>query len=292
MYIYTKIILDFEGNVLEKEGYEYDGPVAECKGASQEEKDQASAQKDLAKKQSAFFDTMSASFNKMFAGQTAILDTLTKVYTPIFQAGPNQYGFNRNEDRALRTMASEGTAQSYKMAKQAMAEGQAAAGGDSFIPKGADAQIRASLASKAAGVESQGQLGITQAGYEQGRQNFYKASEALGGAAHEMNPLGYSQGTTGAAEGAGRIGGSAFDMQKTIYDQNKAASGWNIAGGLLGGALQVGLGVATGGASTAISGALGGFGKGKAPASDSSFGTGYYDAPPSGPAPSGNIFGN
>lgn len=293
MRIYTRVIIDPNGDVLEQEGYEYDGPVAECKGASQQERDQAAAQTSLAKKQSAFFDTMSKSYDKMFAGQTAILESLQKTYAPILAAGPSQYGLSRAEDTAMRTMASEGTAQSYKMAKQAVAEGQAAASGDAYIPKGADTQVRAQLASQAAAQQSAGNLGITARGYDIGRQNFANAANALGGVAQQMNPLGYSQGTSGAAGTAGTIGNEAFGMYRTIYDQDKASSGWGIAGSLLGAGLGIAgtvLGGPIGGAiGGKIGGALGGGGK---PAYDSSFGTGNYAAPPSGSAPSGNIFGN
>jgi hypothetical protein len=258
MYIYTKLILDPNGNVLEKEGYEYEGPVAECKGASQEQKDLAAEQAALTKKQSAFFDVMSASYNKMFEGQSAILATLQKTFAPIVAAGPSQYGLSKAEDTAMRTMASEGTAQSYKMAKQAVAEGQAAASGDAFIPKGADAQVKAQLASAAASQESQQQLGITSKGYDVGRQQYWKAAEALGGVAHEMNPIGYSGETSGAGRAATEAGRGAFDDYTTIYKENKADSGWSIAGGILGGALSAGVSGFTGGFGSALGKAKGG----------------------------------
>jgi len=265
MRIYTKLIIDLNGDILEQEGYEYDGPVAKCKGASQEQMNLQAEQAGLAKKQSAFFDVMSASYNKMFEGQTAILATLQKTFAPILAAGPSQYGLSRAEDTALRTMASEGTAQSYKMAKQETAEGIAAASGDAFIPKGADAQIRAQLASKAAAQESEQQLGISKYGYDIGRQNFGAAANALGGVAQQMNPLGYSGQTTGAAEGAGKLTGSAFDQATTIYEENKKSSPWNIVGGVLGGALST----FTGGLSSTLGGMAAGALGGKKPANTS-----------------------
>lgn len=252
MYIYTKLRLDFEGNVIEQEGYEYTGPMAFCKGASKEEKAQAAQQAELSKRQSAFFDVMTASYNKMFAGQTAILATLEKTFRPILAAGPNQYGLSAAEDRAIRTQASEATAQSYKMAKQAVAEGQAAQTGDAFIPKGSDAQVKAQLASAAAAQESQQQLGITQKGYEVGRQQFGAAASALSGVAQQMSPTAFAGQASTAGQTATAGGSSAFDEYKNIYEQNKAASGWNIAGGILGGALQAGVSGFTGGYGTAL----------------------------------------
>jgi hypothetical protein len=257
MYIYTKLRLDFEGNVIEQEGYEYNGPLAYCKGASKEEKAQAAQQADTSKKQAAFFDVMTASYNKMFEGQTAILGTLKKTFEPILKAGPNQYGLSAAEDRAIRTQASETTAQSYKMAKQAVAEGRAAQTGDAFIPKGSDAQLDMQLASSAAAQESQQQLGITQKGYDIGRQQFGAAASALSGVAQQMNPIGFSGQASTAGQTATQGSGEAFDQYKDIYDQNKAASGWNIAGGILGGAIQAGVSGFTGGYGTALGGRLG-----------------------------------
>jgi hypothetical protein len=278
MFIYTKLILDFEGNVLEKEGYEYEGPVAECKGASQQEKDQAAATTDLAKRQSAFYDVMTKSYQQMFAGQTAILNTLQKTFDPIIAAGPSQYGLSRAEDTAMRTMASEGTAQSYKMAKQAVAEQQGAQAGDAFIPKGADAQVRSQIASAAAGQEAQQQTAITKYGYDVGREQYWKAAESLGGVAKMYDPTGYSGESSKAGQVAGATSGSAFDMQKTIYEQNKAASGWNIAGGILGGALQAGIGGFTGGLGGGLAGNLLGGGKGHGDSMSSGASSGSWHA--------------
>ncbi len=252
MYIYTKLVLDPNGNVIEQEGYEYNGPVAYCKGASKEEKAQAAQQAELSKRQSAFFDVMTASYNKMFEGQTAILGTLKRTFEPILKAGPNQYGLSAAEDRALRTQASEATAQSYKMAKQAVAEGRAAQTGDAFIPKGADAQLDAQLATAAAAQESQQQLGITQKGYEVGRQQFGAAANALSGVAQQMSPTGYAGQASTAGQTATQGGSEAFDQYKDIYAQNKAASGWNIAGGILGGAISAGVSGFTGGYGKAL----------------------------------------
>lgn len=257
MYIYTKLVLDPNGNVIEQEGYEYNGPLAYCKGASKEEKAQAAQQAELSKRQGAFFDVMTASYNKMFAGQTAILSTLQKTFAPILAAGPSQYGLSVAEDRAMRTMSSEATAQSYKMAKQAVAEGQAAATGDAFIPKGSDAQVRAQLASAAAAQESQQQLGITQRGFDVGRQQFGFAAQQLGGVAQQMSPTGYAGQVSTAGQTATLGSAEAFDQYKDIYEQNKAASGWNIAGGILGGALTAGVSGFTGGYGKALGEKLG-----------------------------------
>jgi hypothetical protein len=250
MFVYTKIVFSMETlEVIDQEGFFYEGPVALCKGATSQEKNQQQAEADLAKKQASFFDTMTTSYGQMFAGQNAILSALKTAFQPILEAGPGQYGYTKAEDRALRTQASEGTGASYKMAKQAVAEGQAASGGDAFIPKGATAEVNAQLASTAAAQEAQQQLGITTQGYEIGRQNFGQAASALGGVAGMMNPTGYAGASTGAGSSAAGTGKDAFEMASTIQQQNAAASPWNIVGGVLGGALQTGLGVFTGGLS-------------------------------------------
>src|SRR6185312_499960 len=80
------------------------------KGATQQEK-------DLQKQQAAFYSTLTADYNQQFAKQGAIIDSLNKVWGPIFQAGPNQYGFSTAEDTTLHTQAKEGTANDYQQAQ-------------------------------------------------------------------------------------------------------------------------------------------------------------------------------
>jgi hypothetical protein len=196
--------------------------VSGGKGATAEEKSTAADTKS-------FMSTLMGNYSTQFAGQQSILNSIKSGWTPIFQAGPNQYGFSAAEDSALRTQASEGTAGAYRMAKQAAGENLAAVGGgNTFLPSATKAGIMSSIATKAAGQEAGQQLGITTAGYETGRENFEHASAALTGDAALYNPTSY-------ANQANDAGKTAFDDYNTIQQQEAAASPWGAIGGAVGG---------------------------------------------------------
>ena len=207
----------------------YVGPIALAKGAS-------GAENQLQQQQSDFYKTLTSNYQTQFANQSAIFNSIQSVFNPILQAGPNQYGFSNQEDAALRTQATEGTAASFANARSATAQALASSGGgNDFLPSGANANIQTNLEGQAAATQSNQQLGITEAGYQQGYNQFTQASNALGSVAAGLNPLGYA----GAATPAGN---SAFGSASTIQQQNNAASPWGTIGGILGGAASQFLG--------------------------------------------------
>jgi hypothetical protein len=232
MKYYTKTYIDWiDGRyqVVAEHSRIYLGPVELSKGASAQENDIAKSNQELNK-------TLIGAYNTAFANQAAVFNAVKAVYDPILKAGPGQYGFTTAEDAAFRTQASEGTAGLYKQASGAAAERMAAAGGgNTFLPSGVQADIQGKIAGAAAESESSKQLGITEAGYEQGRQNFQNATNVEMGVAAGYNPLGYA----GAATSSG---GSAFNMAKTIQEENAAASPWGAIGGMIGGAAGAFLG--------------------------------------------------
>lgn len=214
--------MDWDGRVLESEYFDYEGEVALCKGASSQETSAANTQNQLAQ-------TLLQNYQTQFGNQSAILSAINSAWSPVLKAGPNQYGFSAAEDAALRTQATTGTAQQYANAKKAVGENLAAVGGgNTFLPSSTGAGIQAGIATSAAGQEASQQLGITQAGYATGRQNFLDASSALSGTAQMYNPLGYS----GQASSANQ---NAFEDFNTINQENQAASPWGAIGGILGG---------------------------------------------------------
>jgi len=197
--------------------------VALCKGAS-------SAETNLANQQSSFYSTLQNDYKTQFTNQNNILNALNKSLSPIINAGVGQYGFSNAEDAAMRNQSTSGTASAYKSAKQATGEAQAAqGGGDTFIGSGVKAQTNAQLANSAASTEANQQLGITQQGYQQGRQNYFGAVGQEQGVASAYNPSGYAN----AADSAGN---SAFSSASTVSQQNNAASPLGMVGGLVGGA--------------------------------------------------------
>ena len=241
MYVYTKIVFSMETlKVIESEGYEYSGPVDLCKGATQEEKDLQKSQAELARKQADSYDGFMANYKEMFAKQNAIIDSLDAKVMPIFQAGPGQYGYTPGEDKARRNAVSEQVGSSYKMAKQSVAEQQAAVaggGGDAFIPKGATTAQNTAVATAAAGELAKEQQGVTTAGYELGHQNFLTASNILGSSAGMVNPTGYGSQATQAGSAAATGLTDAFTGAAEIQKQDRADSFGQIAGGMLGEAM-------------------------------------------------------
>jgi hypothetical protein len=208
--------------VLTEEGYEHDGSVALCKGASDN-------QEALAQSQKEFADTLQRDYGTTFANNQAILNSLNSSLKPIVSAGIGQYGYSNAEDAAMRTQASAGTAANYQNARRAVGQAQAAAGGgDTFLPTGAAAANNAALARAAAQQESGQQLDITKSGYEQGRQNFLNAVNAEQGVAAGYNPTGYAGLSTSA-------NASAANQEEDIAKLNNSASPWSTIGGILGG---------------------------------------------------------
>jgi hypothetical protein len=227
VFIHTKVEYAWDSDVwqyipLSNEGYEYVGPLAECKGATDN-------QEDLAQKQKNFSETLQRDYGTTFANNQAILNSLNSSLKPIVSAGINQYGYSNAEDAAMRTQASAGTASNYQNARRAVGQAQAAAdGGDTFLPTGAAAANNAALARAAAQQESGQQLDITKSGYDQGRQNFLNAVNAEQGVASGYNPTSYAGLTTSANS-------SAANQENDIAKLNAASSPWATVGGILGG---------------------------------------------------------
>lgn len=223
MFIATRVVVDIAtGHVLLREGSEYVGLVAWLKGASQD-------QENLAKQQAQFYQILTSNYNTQFADQKNILNTLTNNLTPIISAGINQYGFNPAEDAALRTTATEQTATAYSNASKALSNKLAAqGGGDNFLPSGVNGQFQQELATASAADQASKNLSITEAGYQQGRNNYNTAASILGNNASLLNPNAY-------ASNADSGGNNAFNSATTVQKMNNAASPWGAIGGILGG---------------------------------------------------------
>lgn len=254
------------GKVLSCRWYEYFGDLAWAKGASP-------AETSIANNQNQFYQQVLSNYNTAFAANQNILNNLTQGWSSTFNAGPNQYGFGAAEDAAMRTQATEGTAAEYNKALTAVdaAIGSTGGGNSPNVTSGANQQMQAETAKAAAAQESNQQLGITQAGYNQGWQKYQAAASALGKTADQYNPTGYG----GMANTSGQ---NAFSMADTVQKENAAASPWNVVSGILGGALGAGLDAFTGGLGGGLaSGIMGGGGGGGNPnASSPGFGSSWF----------------
>ena len=202
MKIFTKLVMDWNGNILESEGYDYSGPTALACGAP-------AAQKQLAQEQADYYQTLTSNAQAEFGQASALAQQFAAEYDPIFAAGPNQKGWNAEEANAVNanivTTEGQATANAQRAAGTST---NALGGGNEYVPEGAVRQGKAAINVAGEQATSQSQQNALLADYQQGFQNFTQASSALAGI-----PNLYA-GSTGAA-GAATGGGSAANTSLT-----------------------------------------------------------------------------
>jgi hypothetical protein len=206
-----------------EESYDYEGPIEKaCFGGA------SSQEKAISSDQTNMLQTLMGNYQQQFGNQSAIYKNLTAGAGAIFAQGPGQYGFTPQENAAVRTLSDSQTASAYQNAAKTVGEQLASVGGGNvLLPSGTVAGIQANIAQQAAAQQSNQQLGITEAGYQQGLQNYNQAANVLSGVAAGENPLGYA----GQATGAGQ---AAFGGASQIQQANQ--QGWQTVAGILGGA--------------------------------------------------------
>jgi hypothetical protein len=165
-----------------------------------------------------------ANYNQRFADQSALLGGLSNVLTPISQAGPSQQGFSAGQLATLNTQAIDSTGAAAKNAAQATQGALAGRGGSSGLQSGVDAQILAGQKSAAAGQLAGQQLGIQQANYQQGNQNWQQANAGLLALGQQYNPAAFGQQAQSANS-------NAFQEADQIQ-QEKNQEQADIAGGI------------------------------------------------------------
>ena len=213
-FITTRKTVSMEtGEVLEHEGYVYDGPVALACGAS-------SDQKQIAQEQKQNFQMMSDQAQTVFGSSSKIFGDLTSAFEPILAAGPDQSGYSAQELSALRSSAITNTGNAYRNAATAAGERIAASGGgNAVLPSGTTAAIQGDIA-EAGAAQTAGQLtNIDIQNAELGRQNWMNAAGVLGGATNVYNPA------TGSGSAATGSGSSAMSGASTVQEANRAAVG-------------------------------------------------------------------
>ncbi len=203
-------------------------------------------QEQIAGAQQNFMNTLQNDFGTAFAGSQNIINGLTKSLQTTLAAGPSQFGFAPQELAAMNTMATTQTANAYRQARAAAGAAAAASGGGATLPTGATAGVEADLAQKAAEEQSNTLLGIQEAGYKQGAENYQEAVKNLQGTASLEDP-------SRLAGEATTAGGQAFGSATTLYKQKQAASPWAQIGGLAGSLAGAALNLAVPGAGTALS---------------------------------------
>jgi hypothetical protein len=226
MRITTKLVLSWEGEVLEQDSYEWGGLVDLFCGTPP-------GQKALAASQTDFYTSMTNQSKVEFAQATTISDQLEKEFSPIFAAGPSQYGFDKTEDTALRTESTDTMAAAAHNAVQASRTQQAGeGGGNEFVPQGANRAITAGINVSAADEAAKEQLAVTEKGYETGNANWKAAAAGL-----ETSMAPYSA-PTSTANSANTSGEAANQTDEAIAQES---SSWmNLVSAGLGAAATLG----------------------------------------------------
>jgi hypothetical protein len=179
----------------------------------------------IAAQQQSLATTLAGHYNEYFANQSQILGNLNSMLLPIAQAGPDQQGFGAKELAALHTATGEGIGANYAKASQALNTTLAArGGGNEFLPTGARAALKGTLASAAANELTQADIGITEANYGQGRRNWSEATGGLQALAQAYNPNPSASGAQSGFE-------SSFSMYDKIQQQKNQKEA-AIAGGI------------------------------------------------------------
>jgi hypothetical protein len=190
------------------------------------------AEQNLANQQAAFTSTLQQDYSQTFAQNQQILGALNSVLQPIVLAGPNQQGFNQQELSALNSQAINSNAQGVQQAETAAGQQEnALGGGKSFLPSGVNAQINAGIATAGEENLSNAELGITEANYATGRQNWQNALSGEQAVASGQQPLGYANAGINSNT-------AAFNEANTVSTQTNQE--WSnilgdITGGILGG---------------------------------------------------------
>lgn len=208
----------------------------------------ASAQaKENEQAQTNFFNGLTQQQGTQFANQQELQDTLTSAYTPIVNAGINQNGYTPDELAELKTSAAETAGANYAGASRALAASGAGAG-SATDSSGILKEQEAGVATAGANANTVAQNQIELQNKEQGRQNFFTASSALGG----VNSTAASS-TSALAEGANGAGSNATKSIDQVDQENKAGSWQTILGGAVGAAASGVASGLTGGLGTAVS---------------------------------------
>lgn len=243
MRVHTKLVYEWRDEELvlvEEQGFDYpdDAPVDLACGPS-------SSEENLQRAESGFMSQYANAFTQRYGQQTSLLNSINASLNPTVAKGPEQTGFSPEELASYNTQALNTTGANYSNAQRALNTTEASRG-DSTVESGVQQQANEALASAAAGQTSNEELGITEANYAQGRQNYNNAVGEEESLAQIENPQSFGSLTQTAQ-------GQSFNQADTIAQQ-QAQEEQAIAGGITSLA-----GVAlTGGASALAGGGLSG----------------------------------
>jgi hypothetical protein len=155
----------------------------------------SSEQRRLEAQQASFATLMQNDYVQRFGQQSAVLQQLNNILTPIAEAGPSQQGMSGQELAALNTAAMVNTSNATRNAQEAARTAMAGQGGGAASPltSGIEQQISGSIASRGAQQLAGLQTGITQENYALGRQQWQQAMGGLQALGSQYNPVDYGK---------------------------------------------------------------------------------------------------
>jgi hypothetical protein len=220
---------------VENDGvYEYEGPVVWFGGPSAEAKANESAQ-------TAFYQAVTQQQQQTFSEHQDMYNLMVGITSGIIAKGPQQYGYTPEVDALLRSniestsdAATASTINATKLAEQQKA------GGAAVLPTGASAQLEEDARVLGEQTKATNLSNEKLSGYAAGEQLYQNALNNLSGTIG--SPTSYTTAATGAGSGATSAINLADSERSTLLSS------------LLGGAIQGGLGFATGGASNILAG--------------------------------------
>lgn len=214
------------------EGYDYDGPVDLCCGATPQQTQTYNQQSQLSQQ-------MMTQAQSVFGSSSGVFNDLVSSLAPTVAAGPNQQGFSAAETSALNSAAVTNGAQAYKNAKSATGDAMAAQNGGnaattSGTTAGVDANIAAGSAENTANQENQ----ITQENFATGRQNYDTAVGAL-----ESAPGVFSSATSAGSAASGALENQSNTANQIAQEDQSWVQGvtgalGGVASGFVGGGMK------------------------------------------------------
>lgn len=210
-------------------------------------------QNQIEAQQQSFANQVQTQATQIFGNQSKIYQDLVNTFAPTVAAGPSQQGFSAQELANLNSQAITQTGQSYRNAKQALGDQQAAAGGGrAVLPGGATVGQDLGLASNAAN-QTAGELGqITENNYATGRQNYLAATQGLAGAGNVYGAAEAANSGTVNATGAAGATANQIATQNNSWVQAVTGALGGIGGAAVTGGLSAigkGVGATVGGLS-------------------------------------------
>lgn len=222
MKIYSRIVIDMETlDVLERDGYEYSGPIELCKGdqtAQNEENSQAGFSQQL---QNAFQTNNAAQQNQLNFLNNKMQASIN-----------NPQGYNAQTLASMRAQANDQVSAQDQNVQRSVNASQETRGGAEALPSGVSSQINAAVASQAAQAGNAAQQNITEQNANLQNQNYWKAVQGEGSVAGMENPEGMAGEETGAANSVSNLGNEVTSSAGPTF------------GSILGGVVGAGLGAA------------------------------------------------